>query len=155
MASAVYAQPAKAPEAPAEAPKEYKVAAIRAYLYYHATGKLGDEDVVPAGHALFNTIIGEGIAKGPSSTVLVLVDLTGPTFANAKGTMKVSAKAGKRVLANRNLPLSEYFNEQTKQISVPLLVDGVGCEEVSLSATVTVGKASSKRDAKIEFGCGE
>jgi hypothetical protein len=38
---------------------------------------------------------------------------------------------------------------------IPLLVYDIGCEELTVTATLTVAKKKSKKTVTIPFGCGE
>jgi hypothetical protein len=105
--------------------------------------------------ALWNTIIGEGDAEHPATAMLVKVVLTGPSFANQDGKLVVVAKEGKRTLVKQTFPIEDYFEEQTPSITLPLLVTGVGCEEITVTATLSgKGKRGTAR-AVVPFACGE
>ncbi|MEZ4400820.1 MAG: hypothetical protein R3B06_12420 [Kofleriaceae bacterium] len=151
----VRAQPAAKPPAPAPAPATYQVAGIHAFLYFHGTGTFGSKDITDGTVALWNTIIGEGDAGEPASAVLVKVDLTGPSFANATGKLVVEAKVGRMRLARQTFAVSDFFDEARPQITVPLILTGVGCTDVVVTATLSGKGIKSKRQATLPFSCGE
>jgi hypothetical protein len=143
------------PPAPPPAPTTFRIAAIQAFLYFHKTGTFGTEDLTTGKVALWNTIIGEGDAEHPATAMLVKVVLTGPSFANQDGKLVVVAKEGKRTLVKQTFPIEDYFEEQTPSITLPLLVTGVGCEEITVTATLSgKGKRGTAR-AVVPFACGE
>ena len=140
----------------AAAPGPYQVKSIRAFLYYPGTGTFDTRDLVAGKVGLFNTVIGEGGAQGPSSTTLVLVDLTGPSFASLRaGNIELLAVAGGKTLLKQKLQLGEFFSEK-KQVTVPFVVHETGCSPLKLTATLTSpsGQTASKT-ATVDFQCGE
>jgi hypothetical protein len=135
-----------------------EIISLRAFLYYHEKGEIDARDILTAGIALRNVIIGEGDALGRSGAVLVLVgvkhrDLTSkvpPTI-----IIRLTAAAGKRILVKQDVPLRTFFSER-ETIEVPFLVYGIGCERVEMTASFVEGSRivhSLSRTA--EFRCGE
>lgn len=145
-ASAASAQPA---------PTTFQIKGIHAYLYFHKNGTFGDADLTSGKVALWNTMIGEGDAPAPSTTMLVKVELAGPTFANQEGKVVVTAKAGKKTLAKQTFVLGDYFEEGGTTITLPLLVAGVACDEVTLTATLSGKGKKGNATATVPFSCGE
>lgn len=147
---AALAQPAAKPP-----PPSFAIEGVHAFLYFHGTGTFGDKDLT-AGHvALWNTIIGEGDAGAPSTAMLVKVEIGGPSFANQDGKVVVVAKAGRKVLAKATFALSDYFDEHARSITLPLLVTGVGCDEVVVSASLSGKGKRGTATATVPFACGE
>ncbi len=146
------AQPAAKPVPP---PPSFQIKGIHAFLYFHRTGGFGDRDLTDGQTALWNTIIGEGDAGMPSTTMLVKVELGGPTFANQDGKVVVVAKAGKRTLAKQTFAIGDYFEEGGQAITLPMLVTGVGCDEVTVTATLSGKGKKGAATAKVPFACGE
>jgi hypothetical protein len=133
----------------------YGIAGIRAYLYYHGPGTIGTKDITDSQVALWNTIIGEGDAEHPSNGTMIYVDLVGPSFASTSGSLEVVVKEGKKTLTKQKLDVGLFFSDGQK-LSLPVLVIGTGCDEVSVTATYTTAeKKKVKRTATIAFACGE
>lgn len=165
LVSVASAQPAAKPAPPADPPAlarrppppppGYQIAGLHAFLYFHKTGTFGAGDLIGGQVALWNTIIGEGDAEHPSTSILVKVDVSGPGFAGVAGKVTVVAKAGKRTLAKQTFALADYFDEHGPQITLPMLVPGTGCGAVTLTATLTGKGKRSRATAQIPFACGE
>lgn len=147
--------PPPPPRTPPVAPTTFRIAAIQAFLYFHKTGTFGTADLTTGKVALWNTIIGEGEAEHPATSMLVKVVLTGPSFANQDGKLIVVAKAGKRTLVKQTFAIGDYFEEQTPSITLPLLVPGVGCDEVTVTATLSGKGKRGTAAATVPFACGE
>jgi hypothetical protein len=133
----------------------YHIAGIHAFLYFHQDGSFDTKDLTAGGVALWNTIIGEGDAQHPSNTMLVKVDIGGPSFSNIDGKVTVVAKAGKRTLAKQVFELGDYFHEHGRVVTVPLIVTDVGCDEVKLTATLSGKGKRGSATAIVPFACGE
>ena len=155
-AAPAVAQPAASRPAPPPLPRPtFQIKGIHAFLYFHKTGAFGDRDLTDGQTALWNTIIGEGDAEHPATAMLVKVVLTGPSFANQAGKLVVVAKEGKRTLVKQTFPIEDYFEERTPSITLPLLVTGVGCEEITVTATLSGKGKKGAATAKVPFACGE
>jgi hypothetical protein len=139
--------------------EEYSVAAIHAHLYYQSTGEINPTDLLDGKvHVLWNTVIGEGEAHKPSRAILVLVDLTGPTFAGFRGMLAVKATEGEKTLLDQTIPLDTWFNAGQKLV-LPFLVYGTGCGKLEISATLQGLPAANVKTATLKksvpFECGE
>ncbi len=155
-AAPAVAQPAASrPAPPPLPPPAFQIKGIHAFLYFHKTGTFGDRDLTDGQTALWNTIIGEGDAGMPSTTMLVKVELGGPTFANQDGKVVVVAKVGKKTLAKQTFAIVDYFEEGGHTITLPMLVTGVGCDEITLTATLSGKGKKGAATAKVPFACGE
>lgn len=148
-----------APGDPNEAEVKYSLTAIHAHLYYHSTGKIDSTDLLDGKeYNLWNTIAGVGVAKEPSSTIMVLVDLVGPKFNRCEGRLRLTATDNQKILLDQTLELSLWFNQDGKVI-LPFFVPGTGCEHVEITATLE-DLPASKVDTRtltktIPFECGE
>jgi hypothetical protein len=113
----------------------YSVAAIHVHLYYQSTGEIDTRDLLDGKeHNLWNTIAGVGVARKPSCSVLVLVDLVGPTFAKIDGELAMKATAGETTLLERTLQLGDWYADE--RLVLPFLIYGTGCEKLEISATL-------------------
>ena len=138
---------------------KYSVAAIHAHLYYQSTGEINSTDLLDGEvHALWNTIIGEGEARKPSAAILVLVDLTGPTFLKCDGRLRLTATDGEKTLLDQTLLLGIWFNTGGKVV-LPFLVCGTGCNELEITATLEDLPATMVETPVLKkvvpFECGE
>lgn len=140
---------------PVQQVARYQIMGIHAFLYFHGDGSFGTKDLTAGGVALWNTIIGEGDADSPATTMLVKVEVGGPSFSNIDGKLTVVARAGKRTLARQVFELGDYFDEHAKVIAVPMIVVGVGCDEVKLTATLSGKGKRGSATAIVPFACGE
>lgn len=147
----------------------YNLTGISAYLYYDASGSFDNRDLVKmAPGALYNTVIGEGIAKGPSNTTLIVVDVAGPSFANrdvGRLTLKAETPVDqgkgpvKTVIFQQSVNLNTYFQNDATKIRVPFLMYATSSAPVVLTATLTGGKDAKQQTSTlsrtIPFGGGE
>ena len=138
---------------------KYSVAAIHAHFYFHSTGEISPTDLLDGKpHALWNTIIGAGEAGKPSGAILVLVDLTGPTFANIDGKLTLKAAEGEKILLGQTVSLKIWFREGQKVV-IPFLVYDTGCNKLEITATLEdlpakmVDTGTLKK--VVPFECGE
>ena len=120
---------------------------FRARFFRHADGEFETTDAMELGG--WNAFSSTPIA-------LVLVDVKGGSFPIHKGaTLDFVARSKGRTLLQRWFRLgADYFSESS-QISLPLLLYGLGCEPIQLSATLRVqGKTRTVRRT-IQLNCGE
>lgn len=127
---------------------------IQARLYYENQGAVDPRDLTTGKVTLWNTIIAEGEAKNPSSTVLVEVVLTRPPEADMKATLRVTARADGKTLREVTFDLDRYTREG-RRLVLPVIVTDVGCDPVEVTAVLTRGTAVAKRVESIPFACGE
>lgn len=128
----------------------YSVTAIRAYLYYDDTGQIGPVDITRVSEGdLFNTIIGEGLAGRPANTTLLIVEVSGPSFASkdvgklvVKATVDQDRGQGpvQTIVLERGVDLNGYFQEHQRKILVPVFLYQTGSIPVTVTATLKGGK---------------
>lgn len=139
---------------------KFSVTAIHAHLYFHSTGEISPMDLLDGKrHALWNTIIGEGVARMPSRALWVIVDVAGPTFAvNFGGKLAVNVTDGLKTLLDQTLLLNDWYTKGDKLV-LPFLVYGTGCGKLEITATLEglpdtmVETATLKKI--VPFKCGE
>jgi hypothetical protein len=139
--------------------EKYSVSDLHAHLYYQDSGEIDSTDLLDGkDHALWNTVIGEGEARKPSSAILVLVDLKGPLFEEQGGSLSVKAAEDKKILLNQTLRLA-LWSDRGRKMVVPFLVYNTGCHHLEITATlVGLPDASVQNGAMrkaIPFKCGE
>src|SRR5437660_7368985 len=148
---------AKSPAIEAIPANAYRVAAIRAYLYYQDTQSFDKRDIIPGKLALRNVFIGEGDSVAPSGAILITIDVEGPTFAKAKKslpTLAVIVRMDSDDLSVTRVPLGNFFSESGR-ISVPVIVYGTFCSDLSIVATIEGALGSHAKTAIAPFVCGE
>ena len=128
-----------------------EIRTIEVRLFRHHTGTLSEP--LTGKEALWNTIIGEGSAGEPSSSLLIDIVVAG-----APGTYENRAVE----LVVKNAKSGKILGEQRKSIGV-LSSAGVyhtgfwlpetGCEALSVIAHIK--GASSSKETRILFACGE
>lgn len=135
-----------------------KISAIRAQLFYDASGTFSKDILSVKDFALWNTIIGEGDAEEPSTSTLVTVEISGRDV--PLDTLKIEITAtgrNSRLIQKRLFDVDLY--DAREKFYAPLLLNNTGCEEIKISARL-VGKSASAASAapvvkKIPFACGE
>ncbi len=136
-------------------PSEFTLAGLHAHLFYEPLAQLDERDLVAQEMALWNTIIGEGDAKAPSRTTIVVVDVVGPSFqSGTKGTLTLTARNKMGLLRKETVQLQSFFSEGTK-LSIPFVVVGTGCGSVTIDVALTARGKSSKLRRTVEYPCGE
>jgi len=115
---------------------KYSITAIHAHLYHESTGEINKTDLLDGKvHMLRNSVIGEGEGGKPSNAVWILVELVGPTFADIKGELSLTAIAGDKILLDQTLKLHKWFNEGGRLV-LPFLVYGTGSNILEITATL-------------------
>jgi len=138
----------------------YIIGDIQAHLFYQETGAFDIANVTSdASPTLWNTIIGEDSAKGPSGATLVLVKLNGSWLAGThppRLRVTVRVDSGGPVLLQQTVPLNALFTEQPS-IWVPFIAFGTGCGVTLVSAALvdTRGTPLGALSKTIPFRCGE
>jgi hypothetical protein len=82
----------------------YKIAAIKALLFYNGKGTFSRDVLAKPDFTLWNTIIGEGDAESPSDATLILVEITGsssPDEPPPSREVELTAVASGKVLLKR------------------------------------------------------
>ncbi len=146
-------EPAK-PAPPAK--PSYQISAIRAFLYYHASGTFDSRDAIAGPFALWNVIIGEGDAKEPSTATLLQIELGGPSFSNISGQVEIVINRESAKPVRHKLDASDFHDGHATRVLVPVLVYDTGCADVKVDVTFTTPeKKKLKKQAVVPFSCGE
>ncbi|MEK6337051.1 MAG: hypothetical protein AABM67_19180 [Acidobacteriota bacterium] len=145
-----------APRTHTPIPSPYKITAIKAMLFYDGSATFSRDVLAKPNFTFWNTIIGEGDAKAPSNSTLVLVEVAGnPSPNETAPTRKVELTA--------TIPRKPVFK---RTVDIGLFGDGgkfyaafwlyeTGCEPVTLVARIIGQTPSSVVTRKIPFECGE
>jgi hypothetical protein len=150
IATALFLACAAAP-ALAATPPPVAIAHIGAQLLYSNSGALS-RDIAPlATFSGWNTVIGEGDAKGSATDVLVTVTLTTPSDElNVDSPLILSARsAAGKVLAQRKI--SNILIDNGKAFEFLLLPDATCAGKVTITATL----GQQTHSAALALDCGE
>lgn len=133
---------------------EYRVSGMRALLFYSDRGTFSEDVLADTTKALWNTVIGEGDAGGPSESTLVVVEVSGePGSYEPDRSVELRATAGDRVLLRHAAPVAGLSTEGRMYAGFWLY--GTGCEPVRLSARMVGQAAPAELRREIPFQCGE
>jgi hypothetical protein len=138
----------------------FKIAAIKALLFYEDKGTFSKDILADPNFALWNTIIGGGSAEGHSTSTLIIVELSGgPESYEPSRQLEFTAtykSAGKnaRPIIVKRITDTGIFNKQGNWFAAFWLYD-TGCEPVKLSARILGQPQPSAMTKRIGFQCGE
>jgi len=139
--------------------KEYRIEAIRAYLWHEELARLSTADALalPAG-TLWNTPFGAD--RVPSSrATLVVVEVSGPSDAGApRRWLDFSAIARlrdgrRRILLRQSIPIVKLIDQGSWH--VPFLLHDAGCVPVELHAEILGQERKLRADRLLDSRCGE
>jgi hypothetical protein len=133
---------------------DYRITAIRAMLFNSDRGTLSRDVLREPRPALWNVIIGEGEAEGPSSSALVVVEVSGEpgSYEDAR-RVELVARTAEGELVRRVVDLN-VLNAEGRTFAGFWLY-GVGCQPVRLQARLRGQPQASTRTDSIPFECGE
>lgn len=154
-------QRARAQKCVTGAPAQLK--SIKAMLYYNDSGKFSENLVDNADFTLWNTIIGEGSAAGPSTSLFVVVEVMGDARPNICQTDNLTVtlqQKGKPATRRQVRHLSFFGKELGVQGSYvaqsnhfeAFWVYDTGCLPIAIIAQINQQKSVTKT---IDFKCGE
>lgn len=132
-----------------------KISAIRAQLFYEASGTFSDDLFSQKDLSLWNTIIGEGSSGGASSSTLVTVAVSGENVPVGSTKVEITATNSKNKLIVKKLVHVALYDEKTT-FYAPIWLYDTGCEPIKISARL-IGKGANATVVKktIPFACGE
>lgn len=132
-----------------------KISAVRAQLFYDASGTFSDDILANKDLSLWNTIIGEGSAGEPSTSTFVSVVISGRNIPLGSLKIEITATGRKNRLIQKKLLDVDLYDERAKFFA-PFWLYDTGCEEIKISARL-IGKGASAVPVvkKIPFACGE
>lgn len=139
-----------------------KITGIEAKLFYNQnkdyngeaiTGTFS-ENILNGDFALWNTIIGEGSAKGVSTQTIVIAEVTSVGLSNKRQYLKFTASSGKKILQQQQLSF-DCIGDNVKY-KLLFLLNGTGCGKLNIKCDlVSAGKVVSSKNKTIDFECGE
>ena len=134
----------------------HKITAIKALLFYSDKGSFSRDVLAKPDFTLWNTIIGEGDAEGPSDAMLVLVEVTGspsPNEPSPRRAVEFTAVASGKILLKRTKEI-DLFGEDGK-FYAPFWLYETGCHPVKLTARISGQAKPSSLSKTVPFACGE
>ncbi|HEV8139915.1 MAG TPA: hypothetical protein VGP81_09090 [Pyrinomonadaceae bacterium] len=132
-----------------------KIVAIRAQLFYDATGTFSQDILSQKDLALWNTIIGEGSAGAASTSTFVTIEITGWNMAVGATKVEITATGNKSRLIQKRLIGVDIYDERTKFVA-PFWLYDTGCEPIKIAARlIGAGAPRSVVTKTIPFACGE
>ncbi|HVZ37773.1 MAG TPA: hypothetical protein VHI13_00705 [Candidatus Kapabacteria bacterium] len=128
------------------------IKAVEARLFYHHTGTLSEP--ITGNESLWNTVIGEGAAKEPSTALLVDVVVSGPAGdyrTTWKVELEVHDETNNKIIDRRSAEVGVL--SASGLFHVPFWLENTGCQRLKIRARV---KGSSKwTETVVPFACGE
>ena len=135
-------------------PAPYKITAIKALLFYDGTATFSRDVLAKPDFTFWNTVIGEGDAEGPSSSTLVVVEVSGSSSdVSSTRQIEFTAIASGRVVLKRTTDIG-LFGNGGKFYAAFWLYD-TGCLPIKVSARILGQRQSSSLGKTIPFACGE
>lgn len=149
----------------------YRIDAIKAFLYYNSNKSLSDEKVQGTFSenlidntkiSLWNTIIGEGDAKGNSNQTFVVVLLKGNPQQYTDRTIRLTTYQNNKQVFQQSQEFA--ILDGAPGYSASFLLYNTGCEEIKLKAeiikvSIVAGKKVQKIESSMQkiiaFACGE
>ena len=133
---------------------EYRISDLRAQLFFSDRGTFSDDLLKRKNLELWNTIIGEGGAGGPSSATLVVVEVSGaPGSYPDSRRVELAVRTARREIFRRQSSLGVLGPDG--HVYAAFWLYDTGCEELRVS-TALLGQAEpTRRVATIPFHCGE
>lgn len=132
-----------------------KISAIRAQLFYDASGTFSKDILADKNLSLWNTIIGEGSAGEPSTSTFVTVEISGRNIPLGTLKIEITATGNKNRIIQKKLISVDLYDERPKFFA-PFWLYDTGCEEIKISARlIGKGAPATPITKKIPFACGE
>ncbi len=132
----------------------YHISKINAYLVYNQSGKMSENLIDNESFFLWNTVIGEGSAKEPSTQTLVIVEISGNPKEYTQRDIRLTVMNGNEVFFKQSLDFV-ILDENSKNYAAFLLYN-TGCSELKLTAEIlNKTLVESKLIKTIPFQCGE
>ncbi|WP_295671961.1 hypothetical protein [uncultured Mucilaginibacter sp.] len=149
-----------------KASAQSKISGIEARLFYNqksdqdnspvdkVSGTFSKQDITTGKVALWNTIIGEGGAEGPSNQTIVIVGVKSGKYSNKRQTLRFTASVEKKII-HRELQTFSVIGDN-ENYKLLFLLNDTGCSNVIINAELLIkGKVVSTLSKSIHFECGE
>lgn len=128
-----------------------KIADIKVRLFFHHSGTFSDK--LTGKEQLWNTMIGEGWAREPSTATLVDITVKGSEKFDDQEFVELTVKNAdsKKIISTQSQPVG--VPSKSANYHVPFWLNDTGCEPLQLIASIK--ETLEKREAIIPFACGE
>ena len=135
----------------------YAITDVKAYLYFNHKDTLSKDISNEQKGALWNTIIGEGLAGSPSRATLVVVEISGkPEAYEGKRRVEVTVQErGKKVVTKLKQKFPIGGISKDGKYFAPFLVYDTGCLPLKISAKLVGQSDETLKEKLIQFECGE
>jgi hypothetical protein len=149
----------------------YKIDSLKAFLYYNSNKSLAGENVKGTfsenlidnkGMALWNTVIGEGDAKGNSNQTFVVVQIKGNPGKYTARTIRLTTYQNNKQVFQQSQTFA--ILDDASGYCGSFLLYNTGCNEIKLKAEIIntpvvsgkkVQRVESSMQKIIHFSCGE
>lgn len=141
----------------------YQVKSIKAFLYYNenktsdlenAAGTISENIIDNKEFHFWNTVIGEGSAKGISNQTLVVVEINGSQKGFVERKIRLTVKSNDKIVYQKTDDFV-IIDEKTKYFT-PFLIYKTGCDKLFLTAEILNNQIiESVLIKNINFECGE
>lgn len=131
----------------------YKIASVKAYLFYNHSGSFSENVIDNPDFVFWNTIIGEGSAKEPSEAVLVDVVIEGPPGSYEPRSVELSATDASGSILKKSLDIGILSDKGEYHAGFWLYE--TGCVPVRLTVKILGQSGEVKIIKEIPFACGE
>ena len=142
-----------------------QIKSLKGFLFYNQNkigeksgGTLSENIIDNKDFYLWNTIIGEGSAKGTSQNTLIVVEIiNNPKEHSINGNVRLTVTDEKNKVIFTQVQDYSIF-EKGNIFSAPFLLYETGCGNIKIKAELldkSKKKVISKMEKSIEFNCGE
>lgn len=124
---------------------------IEMRLFFHHSGTFSDK--LTGKEQLWNTMIGEGWAREPSTATLVDITVKDLEKLADQKIVELTVKNAdsKKIVSTQSQPVGVL--SKSSEYHAPFWLNDTGCEPLQL--IVAIKGTSEKREAVIPFACGE
>jgi hypothetical protein len=123
---------------------------IRMHLFYQETGRLSPDISPPNEFTGWNTIIAGGSAEESAHDLLVVVEVRAQGEQNIERPLTVTARAGRRVLAQRRF--GAMLTSEAGRTYLPVWIKDAGCAGL---VRIEVSFGRERKTESLNLPCGE
>jgi hypothetical protein len=131
----------------------FRLVSIKAFLYYNQDRSFSPNVVDNHDFQLYNVFIGEGSAKSPSASTMVVVEVAGPPGGDNFSKVRLVARENGRVKLDRTVAVEELGRAGRSFVAFWLY--DTGASPIKLSATLLGQSPSRSIEKTLPFQTGE
>jgi hypothetical protein len=140
----------------AQGAPSFSIGGIQAKLFFQQTGTFSEDLLAKTDIGLFNTPLGEGWAKSPSNSTLVVVQVNGRPNSYQRGAvvelLVAEGQGARAVVLKKSVRLLD--SGPTRSLNVAFWLYNTGCMPLTLRARITGLSASpAEMTKRIPFQC--